>query len=62
MGTLDMPGYTHPKGYNHLAENVYVYLQGKNQLHLPCLHGDIAKICKLILDTLGMPDYNNRQW
>ena len=36
-----------------------VYLQGKKQPHPTCFTGDITKICKLILDTLGKPGYAN---
>ena len=43
--------------YYHLVENFQVYMQAKNQLHLPCFYGDIAKICKLILGALDMPGY-----
>ena len=44
---------------NHLVENFCVYLQAKTQLHLWCFNGDIAKICKLILGTLGMPGHTH---
>ena len=53
LGDSGMPGYVHPKLYNHLVENFCVYLQAKNQLHL---HTFLEK-CKLVLDTLGMPGY-----
>ena len=59
LGTLDMPSYAHPKRYYHLVENFDVYLQAKNQLHPPCFYGNIAKIYKLILGTLGIPGYTN---
>ena len=42
---------------SHLVENFRVYLQTKNQLHPPRFSGDIAKICTLILGTLGKPGY-----
>ena len=32
---------------------------GKSLLHPPCFSGDIAKICKLIFGTLGMPSYTH---
>ena len=31
-----MPGYAHPKWYYQFIEHFRVYLQAKNQLHLPC--------------------------
>ena len=46
----------------HLVENFCVYLQAKTQLHPSCFNGDIAKICKLILGTLGMPGYTHQKW
>ena len=46
-----------PKGYYQSVENFCVYLQAKNLFHTPCFSGDTAKICKLILGTLGMPGY-----
>ena len=55
LGTLGMPGYAHLKWYYQLVENFRVYLQAKNQLYPPRFSGDIAKICKLILDASGMP-------
>ena len=54
LGTLGMFGQAHPKWYYQFIENFRVYLQAKNQLHLHIFSGDIVKICKLILDTLGM--------
>ena len=48
--------------YYHLVEHFYVYLQAKNQLHPLWFYGDIAKICKLILGTLGMPGYAHPKW
>ena len=38
-------------------ENFCVYLQVKNRFHSPFISGVTAKICKLILSALGMPDY-----
>ena len=49
LGPLDMPGYTRPKRYYQLVENLRVYLQAKKQFHPSCFTGDIAKIYKLIL-------------
>ena len=40
-----------------MIENFCVYLQAKYQLHPHVFFGDIAKICKLIWGTLGMPGY-----
>ena len=37
-------------------------MQAKNQLHRPCFSGDTAKICKLILLTLGKPGYVHPKW
>ena len=63
LGTLDMPGYWHPKWHYQTVENICLYLQTKNQLHLPCFSGDIAKICKhLILGTLAMFGYLHQKW
>ena len=42
---------------SHFLENVCVYLEAKSQLHHLCFYGNIPKICKLILGTLGMPCY-----
>ena len=53
-----MPGYTHPKLYYQLVENLCVYLQAKIKFHPPRFLGDIAKINNiLILGILGMPGY-----
>ena len=57
-----MPGYAHLKWYYQLVENFRVYLQAKNQLYPPRFSGDIAKICKLILDASGMPTYAHSKW
>ena len=42
LDTLGMTGYTCPKWYRQLEENIYVYQQAKNQLHPSCFSGDIA--------------------
>ena len=60
-GTLGMPGYAHPNWYYQLVETFCVYLQAENQFHTPCFSGDTAKICKLILGSLGVPDSINLQ-
>ena len=52
LGTLGMPGYAHLNWYYQFEEIIYVYLQGK--ISISCFYGDTAKICKLILGTLGM--------
>ena len=62
FGTWGLSGYAYPKWHYHLVENIYVYLQAKNQPHPPSFYGDIAKICKLILGTLGMPGYTHQKW
>ena len=59
FGFLGLSGSAQPKLYYHFIENFCVYLQAKNLLDPSCLCGDIAKICKLILDTLGMPGYTH---
>ena len=50
------------KWYCHLVENFCVYLQAKAQLHPSCFYGDIAKICKLVLGSMGMPGYTHPNW
>ena len=55
-----MPGYAHPKRYYQLVENL-IYMLAKNQFHPPCFSKDIAKIWKIILGTLGVPDYTHPQ-
>ena len=50
LGTLGMSG------------RACVYLQAKSPLHPPCFSEDIAKTCKLILGTLGMPGYTHPKW
>ena len=57
LDALGMPGHAQPKWYYQFVENFCVYLQVKNQFHSPCFSGDTAKICKLILGTLGMSAY-----
>ena len=57
LGPLGIPNHAHPKWYYQFVENFCVYLQVKNQFHSPCFSGDTAKICKLILGTLGMSGY-----
>ena len=42
LGTLGMPGYTHPKSYYHLVEKFDVYLHAKNKLHHTLLSWDIT--------------------
>ena len=42
MGTLVMPGYTHPKWWYHLVEIFDVYLHAKNTLHHSFLSGDFT--------------------
>ena len=61
-----MPGYAHPKRYYQLVENLIyliklIYMKEKNQFHPPCFSKDIAKIWKIILGTLGVPDYTHPQ-
>ena len=53
----------------HLVENCWVYLQAKNELHPPCLSGDIANYTNLFWETwaclvthtqnirINMPEY-----
>ena len=43
FGTFGMSGYAHPKWYYHLVENVFIYLQAKNQLQFPML---LWRYCK----------------
>ena len=57
LGALGMPSHAHSKWYYQFIENICVYLQVKNQFHSPCFFRDTAKICKLILGTLGMSGY-----
>ena len=57
-----MSGYAQSKWYYHLVEKFCLYLQTKNQLHPPCVYGDIAKVCKRILGTLGIPGYTHPKW
>ena len=52
-----MPGYAHAKSYYQFVENFCVYLPAKIQFYTLCLSVDTAKICKLILCILWMPDY-----
>ena len=53
-----MSGYVHSKRYYQRVENVWVYQEANNQLHLSCFSGDIAEISKLlILGTWDMLDY-----
>ena len=49
LGTLAMPGRTHPKWYYHLIENFRAYLQAKNQLHTLSFSGDIASYANFLL-------------
>ena len=56
-----MPGYAKPKWYYQLPENFCLFA-GKKSTSPPCFSGDIAKICKLILGTLGMPGYTHPKW
>ena len=62
LGALGMPGYAHSKRYYEFVENACVYLQPKVQIHTPCFSGYTAKICKLILDTLGISGYTQQKW
>ena len=62
LGTLGLSGYTNPKWYYQIVENVCVYAQAKNQLPTPCFSGDNAKICKFILGAFGMPGYIHPNW
>ena len=62
LSNLGMYGYTNAKWYYQLVEKLCVYLQAKNQPHLPCFSGNIAKICKLILGTLGRPGCTHPKW
>ena len=48
--TLDLSCSAHPKWYYHLVENVFVYLQAKNQLHPPML---LWRYCKDMQSCFG---------
>ena len=54
LGTFGMHGCAY--------SNFSVYLQVKKQLYPPCFSWSNAKICKLILSTLGMPSYTLLKW
>ena len=40
LDTLGMSDYAHQKWYYQFIENLHVYLQAKNQFHLPCFSED----------------------
>ena len=46
----------------NLCKTFVFICRQKNQLHIPCFSGNIAKICRLILGPLGMPGYTYPKW
>ena len=59
LGTLGMPGYSHPKWYYQLVETSHVYLLAKNQIQYTRFSGNnilksLQRYANFILGTLGM--------
>ena len=57
-----MSNYAQPKWYYQLVENFQGSLQTENKLCPPYFLGEIAKLCKLVMGTLGMPGYAHSKW
>ena len=52
-----MSDYEQPKWQYQLVVDFRVDLLAKNQLHSHSVSGDVARMCNLILGSLGMPGY-----